>query len=48
MAQTTSPKLDGGDQFPSMSMKLVDGDIFKFPEDLSAPFSILLIYRGKW
>lgn len=48
MAQTSSPKLDGGDQFPPMSIPMADGSTFALPDDLSAAYTILLIYRGKW
>ena len=48
MAQTQSTKLDGGDQFPAMSIALADGSTLNLPADLSAAYTILLIYRGKW
>lgn len=48
MAQTNSPKLDAGEQFPAMTLNMVDGTIFNLPDDLSADFTVLLGYRGKW
>lgn len=48
MAHTSSPKLDGGDQFPPMSVALADGGTLAIPSDLSAPMTLLLVYRGKW
>ncbi len=48
MAQTNSPKLDGGDQFPPMTIALADGGALSFPDGLAAPYTLLLVYRGKW
>jgi hypothetical protein len=48
MAQTDTPKLDAGDIFPTMTMKLVGGQSLTLPDDLTADFTVLLIYRGKW
>lgn len=48
MAQTDTQKLDDGDLFPAMNLKLVNGDIFSLPDNLSEPFTIFLGYRGKW
>lgn len=48
MAQTTTPKLDLGDRFPSLSMALLGRDQITLPDDLSNDQTILLLYRGKW
>ncbi|MEM7129289.1 MAG: hypothetical protein AAF702_23355 [Chloroflexota bacterium] len=48
MAQTATPKLDQGDQFPNMSISMVDGTTLNLPTDLSAELTIFLGYRGKW
>jgi len=48
MAQTTTPKLDSGDAFPTMPITLTDGRTLRLPADLEADYTILLGYRGKW
>lgn len=48
MAQTTTPKLDMGDRFPTVPLALVSGGVLTLPDDLKADQTILLIYRGKW
>lgn len=48
MAQTSAPKLDGGDPFPQMTIAMVDGSSLKIPADLRADYTIFLGYRGKW
>lgn len=48
MAQTDTRKLDAGDQFPEMSLDLVDGSAISIPSGQSADYSVLLGYRGKW
>ena len=48
MAQTNTPKLDMGDQFPSLQISMLGGETFTFPDDLNTEQTILLLYRGKW
>ncbi len=48
MAQTNTPKLDGGDLFPSMSINIAGADPINLPDDLTKDYTILLGYRGKW
>lgn len=48
MAQTDTPKLDMGDQFPPMTISLLDGSTMALPDDLNADFTVFLGYRGKW
>ena len=52
MTQTKTPKLDVGDPFPAMSISLINagasGSTLELPAGLSADFTILLGYRGKW
>ena len=48
MAQTDTRKLDAGDQFPAMSLDLVDGSTISIPGGLSADYTVLLGFRGKW
>ena len=48
MAQTSTPKLDGGDPFPAMTIQIADGDPINLPDDLTSDYTIFLGYRGKW
>ncbi|MEM7031957.1 MAG: hypothetical protein AAF629_20555 [Chloroflexota bacterium] len=48
MPQSNRPKLDMGDRFPLLTISLADGKSIKLPDDLQAPQTILLLYRGKW
>lgn len=48
MARTTSPLLDSGDYFPTMTFQLVNGETLTLPTDLTHDFAIILGYRGKW
>ncbi len=41
-------KLQQGDRFPSMTLKLLDGSTIKFPDDSSDRYTALLFYRGHW
>lgn len=40
--------LSPGDNFPSISLNLVSGGTFSFPDDLETPMTIALFYRGHW
>ncbi|MFT5195927.1 MAG: hypothetical protein ACI9EW_002412 [Cellvibrionaceae bacterium] len=48
MAQTDARKLDVGEMFPEMTIDLVDGSTMSLPSGLSADYTVLLGYRGKW
>ena len=48
MAQADTKKLDTGDSFPHLELRLVDGRSFTLPSDLNGHWSVLLIYRGHW
>lgn len=49
MAQTETTKLDAGDRFPKMTLKMIDAETpLRLPSDLSAEYTIFLGYRGKW
>ena len=48
MAQTSTPKLDMGDRFPSLQISLLGGKSLSLPDDLNTEQTILLLYRGKW
>ncbi len=46
MAQTDIKKLDSGDEFPTLSLKLADGSHFTLPDDLSHEFTVFLGYSS--
>ena len=41
-------KLNAGDPFPRMKLKLVDGSQLELPEGLDAKWKVILFYRGHW
>jgi hypothetical protein len=41
-------KLDINDMFPSVRFSLVDGGVIDLPRDLSAKYTVVLVYRGHW
>ena len=41
-------KLQQGDRFPSITLKLVGGDTVTMPDDMSSRYVALLFYRGQW
>ena len=41
-------KLQQGDRFPSLTLKLVDGRTVRIPEELSTRYAAVLFYRGHW
>ncbi len=41
-------KLQQGDRFPAMTLKLLGGGAIKLPEELPARYMALLFYRGHW
>ena len=41
-------KLNGGDSFPSLSLKTVDGGELTLPGQPSANYLIVLFYRGSF
>ena len=46
--QSMTEKLQGGDAFPSLSLKIVGGGQVSLPDDLESPMTIVLFYRGHW
>ena len=49
MAQTDATKLDVGDRFPTTLIQVINApDPQRLPEDLTAEYTIFLVYRGKW
>jgi len=41
-------KLDTGDQFPNMTLNLLDGSSFSIPGDINSKYLLALFYRGHW
>lgn len=41
-------KLNAGDRFPAMTVKLVDGRTLELPGGVDAKYRIVLFYRGHW
>ena len=41
-------KLNAGDQFPSVSLLVGEGDTMQIPDDLQTPYAVVLFYRGHW
>jgi len=41
-------KLDAGDNFPTMKLKLVDAATLELPDGLDAKWKVILFYRGHW
>ena len=41
-------KLNLGDQFPPLTLRLAGGGVMTLPGDITTPYAILLFYRGHW
>jgi peroxiredoxin len=41
-------KLNSGERFPRMTLKLVDGGTLELPDGLDAKYKVILFYRGHW
>ena len=41
-------KLDGGDSFPQIQLKLVGGDERVLPDSIETDHAVVLFYRGHW
>lgn len=41
-------KLGTGDQFPSLTLNMIDGSSMTLPDDLEATYTVFLLYRGHW
>ncbi len=42
------PKLQQGDRFPAITLKLLSGGTLRLPEEMSSRYLALLFYRGHW
>jgi peroxiredoxin len=41
-------KLQQGDRFPAISLKLLDGSTVRLPDEAPSRYTVLLTYRGHW
>jgi len=41
-------KLEGGSQFPSLQLKLLDGSELSLPDAIQTDFAVVNFYRGHW
>ena len=42
------PRLQNGQEFPSLQLPLAGGGTLSLPDDLAGDFGVVLIYRGAW
>ena len=43
-----APKLNTGDAFPQLELKLAGGGTLVLPDGLDARYKVILFYRGHW
>ena len=41
-------KLQQGDRFPTLDLKLVSGETIRLPNEMPGRYAALLFYRGHW
>ena len=41
-------KLQQGDRFPTLTLKLADGGTIRFPEAMPTRYAAVPFYRGHW
>jgi peroxiredoxin len=41
-------KLQQGDRFPALTLKLVDGSTIRLPDQMPTRYAAVLFYRGHW
>lgn len=41
-------KLDAGDSFPRVTLRITDGGEMTLPDDIDTPLAVVLFYRGHW
>jgi hypothetical protein len=41
-------KLNAGDVFPKLMLKLTDGSSLELPGGIDAKYKVILFYRGHW
>jgi hypothetical protein len=46
--QDMGEKLQPGDRFPSLTLKLADGGTLRLPDAMPTRYAAVLCYRGHW
>jgi hypothetical protein len=46
--QDMGEKLQQGDRFPTLTLKLVDGGTIRLPDEMPTRYAAVLFYRGHW
>jgi peroxiredoxin len=41
-------KLQQGDRFPALTLKLVQGGTIRLPDEIPTRYAAVLFYRGHW
>ena len=41
-------KLQQGDRFPTLTLKLVQGGTIRLPHEMPTHYAVVLFYRGPW
>jgi peroxiredoxin len=41
-------KLNTGDVFPRLTLRLTDGGTLELPDGVDAKYKVILFYRGHW
>jgi len=41
-------KLQQGDRFPALTLKLVQGGTVRLPDEIPSRYAAVLFYRGHW
>ncbi len=45
---TGARRLDTGDTFPKLTIRMLGGDTINLPEDVAGHWCVVLFYRGHW
>jgi peroxiredoxin len=48
MGGNMGEKLQQGDRFPALTLKLVQGGTIRLPDEISTHYAAVLFYRGHW
>jgi peroxiredoxin len=48
MGGNMGEKLQQGDRFPALTLKLVQGGTIRLPDELPTHYAVVLFYRGHW
>lgn len=41
-------KLNAGDGFPRIALRLADGGTLTLPDEIGAAYAVVIFYRGHW